>query len=78
LVSLASATGGTACVWARPVTTGRTTAAVCVSAVGGITRSTCPTSIWFGLSIWFQRTMSRQFCPLSRPMRIRVSPGLTA
>jgi hypothetical protein len=25
----------------------------------------------------FHRAMSRQFWPLSRPMRIKVSPGLT-
>src|SRR5206468_10405149 len=30
---------------------------------GGVTRSTCPTSITLGLSRPFQRTMSRQFWP---------------
>ena len=47
------------------------------SAPGGYTLKTCPTSIRFGFSRPFQRTMSRQFWPLSRPMRTSVSPGLT-
>jgi hypothetical protein len=55
--------------------TGRVTTASLPA--GGVTRSTWPTSIWFGLSMVFQRLMSRQFWPVSRPMRIRVSPGLT-
>ena len=54
----------------------RATATGCATA-GGTTRSTCPTSITFGLSIPFQRATSRQFWPLSRPMRISVSPGFT-
>jgi hypothetical protein len=51
--------------------------AAAVAATGGTTRSTCPTSIRFGFSRLFQRTMSRQACPVSRPMRITVSPRFT-
>ena len=47
------------------------------TAVGGTTRSTCPTSIRLGLTSAFQRAMSRQLWPVSRPMRVMVSPGLT-
>ena len=47
------------------------------SALGGATRTTWPTSMTLGLSMLFQRAMSRQFCPVSRPMRISVSPGFT-
>ena len=51
--------------------------ATTVPATGGAIRSTWPTSIWLGFSTPLQRTISRQFCPVSRPMRIMVSPGLT-
>ena len=44
------------------------------SSPGGTTRKTSPTSIRFGLSIWFQRARSRQFWPWSRAMRTSVSP----
>jgi hypothetical protein len=55
-------------------TAGRTTGA---SAAGGATRKTWPGSIKLALSNLFQRKMSRQLWPLSMPMRINVSPGLT-
>ena len=47
------------------------------SAPGGTTRRVCPTSMRLGLSMLFQRAMSRQFCPLSSEIRISVSPGRT-
>lgn len=62
------------------ITTGRVTATSVPelgTAPGDTTRRTCPTSIMLGFSMAFQRTMSRQFWPVSRPMRIMVSPGLT-
>src|SRR5207248_412949 len=47
------------------------------SVFGGATRTTWPTSMTLGLSMLFQRAMSRQFCPVSSPMRISVSLGFT-
>jgi hypothetical protein len=60
----------------RAVVTGRDVA-VAGSTPGGTMRITCPTSIRFGLPRLFQRIRSFQFWPLSRPIRISVSPGLT-
>ena len=60
----------------RGVTTGRE-ATWLGSWPGDTTRSTWPTSIRSAFSSWFQRLMSFQFWPVSRPMRISVSPGLT-
>jgi hypothetical protein len=59
--------------------TGREAAAEAIdeSCPGGLTRNTCPTSIKLGFSRPLHRAMSRQFWPWSRPMRIKVSPGLT-
>jgi pyrroline-5-carboxylate reductase len=45
-----------------------------IASPGGTTRKTSPTSMRLGLSIWFQRARSRQFCPWSRAMRTSVSP----
>lgn len=45
--------------------------------VGGVTRSTWPTSITFGLSRLFQRAMSRHGWLTSVAMRMMVSPGRT-
>jgi hypothetical protein len=60
----------------RVEATGRLVAAA-GSTPGATTRSVWPTSITFGFSRLFQRTRSFQFWPVSRPIRIRVSPGLT-
>src|SRR5512140_2830365 len=57
--------------------TGRATATSVPAAPGGTTRSTWPTSMMLGFSMLFQRATSRQFWPLSRAMRINVSPGRT-
>ena len=46
-------------------------------ALGGTTRKTCPISIWWGLGRLFQRIKSRQDCPLSKAIRVRVSPFWT-
>jgi hypothetical protein len=46
-------------------------------ATGGTTRNTCPTSNRLGFSNWFQRARSRQFWPVSSPMRMSESPGRT-
>ena len=56
----------------RGVTTGRE-ATWLGSWPGDTTRSTWPTSIRSAFSSWFQRLMSFQFWPVSRPMRISVS-----
>jgi hypothetical protein len=47
------------------------------STPGGTMRRLWPTSMTCGGSRLFQRAMSFQFWPLSRPMRMSVSPGLT-
>ena len=60
------------------VTTGRLlTVAGPSMSEGGTTRNTCPTSIRLAFSRLFQRAMSFQLWPVSKPIRIRVSPGLT-
>jgi hypothetical protein len=74
--ALAACAGAVLDAGADPGDTGRVTTKG-FSLVGGTTRSTCPTSMMLGFSRLFQRTMSRQFWPFSRPMRIMVSPGLT-
>ena len=47
------------------------------AAPGGTTRTTWPTSMALGFSKLLQRAMSFQLWPCSKPMRIKVSPGLT-
>jgi hypothetical protein len=59
----------------RAVVTGRVVA-VAGSTPGATMRITWPGSIRFGLTKLFQRIRSFQFWPLSRPIRISVSPGL--
>jgi hypothetical protein len=60
----------------RATVTGRVVATA-GSTPGGTTRITWPTSITFGFVRLFQRIRSFQFWPVSRPIRISVSPDLT-
>jgi hypothetical protein len=71
LLAAAAGAGG------APGAAGRTGSAAATLAVGGTTRSTCPTSRTFGFSRLFQRWMSRQFWPVSSAMRTSVSPRCT-
>ena len=50
---------------------------VTTAVTGGNTRSTWPTSIELAFARLFQFWMSRQFWPLSRAIRYRVSPAFT-
>ncbi len=74
---LAAEAGTTADDVTGRVTTPVSVAAAAAVGAGGTTRSTCPTSIRLALSRLFQRAMSFQPWPFSRPMRISVSPALT-
>ncbi len=73
-VAGADETGAAAVVVMDGLVTGLTTTS---PSGGGITRNTCPTSIRFGFSMWFQRTTSDGLWPESSAMRVSVSPGLT-
>src|SRR5438552_3407994 len=48
-----------------------------ISPAGGATRSTWPTSRWFGSDRLFQRARSRQLWPVSMPFLVSMSPGWT-